>query len=155
MYANELLQRTKLPAKFVAFSHCFRKEAGAGQHSKGLYRVHQFSKVEMFGLTEGNVEQSDALMAEMISIQVEITEALGFPYRLLNMATEELGAAAYRKFDIEVWIPSKQSYGEICSASNCTSYQSRRLNINYLDTQNQKKLVHTVNGTALAVPRII
>ena len=109
----------------------------------------------MFGLTEGHVEASDEMLADMVGIQVEISESLGFPYRLLNMATEELGAAAFRKFDIEVWMPSKQSYGEICSASNCTSYQSRRLNINYLDTQNQKKLVHTVNGTALAVPRVI
>jgi len=71
------------------------------------------------------------------------------------MATEELGAAAYRKFDIEAWLPSKSAYGEICSASNCTSYQSRRLNINYFDQSNQKKLVHTVNGTAIAIPRIV
>ena len=80
---------------------------------------------------------------------------LGFKYRVLDMASEELGAAAYRKYDIEAWIPSKKDYGEICSASNCTSYQSRRLNINYFDKNNQKKLVHTVNGTALAVPRIL
>ena len=82
-------------------------------------------------------------------------QALGLKYRLLDMASEELGSAAYRKYDIECWIPSKKDYGEICSASNCTSYQSRRLNINYFDTNNEKKLVHTVNGTALAVPRII
>ena len=87
----------------------------------------------MFGLTEGHAEMSDEMLADMVGVQVEISEALGFSYRLLNMATEELGAAAFRKFDIEVWMPSKQSYGEICSASNCTSYQSRRLNINYLD----------------------
>ena len=122
MYANELLDRSKLPQKFVAFSHCFRKEAGHGQHSKGLYRLHQFSKVEMFGLTEGLASESDKVLADMVEIQLEITEALGFPYRLLNMATEELGAAAYRKFDVEVWMPSKQAYGEISSASNCTSY---------------------------------
>ena len=77
------------------------------------------------------------------------------PYRVLDMATEELGAAAFRKYDIEAWMPSRQDYGEICSASNCTSYQSRRLNICYLDEKNERKLVHTVNGTALAVPRII
>ena len=86
---------------------------------------------------------------------MEIVEALGFPYRVLDMATEELGAAAFRKYDIEVWMPSKGDYGEISSASNCTSYQSRRLNICYLDEKNERKLVHTVNGTALAVPRII
>ena len=91
----------------------------------------------------------------MVQIQCEIVEALGLPYRVLDMATEELGAAAFRKYDIEAWMPSKGDYGEICSASNCTSYQSRRLNICYLDEKNEKKLVHTVNGTALAVPRII
>jgi seryl-tRNA synthetase len=81
-------------------------------------------------------------------------EELGFPYRVLNMATEELGAAAYRKFDVEVWMPARQAYGEVSSASNCTSYQSRRLNIGYLE-HSEKRLAHTVNGTALAVPRII
>lgn len=80
---------------------------------------------------------------------------LGLKYRVLDMASEELGAAAYRKYDIEAWMPSKKDYGEICSASNCTSYQSRRLNITYYDKKNKKTLVHTVNGTALAVPRII
>jgi seryl-tRNA synthetase len=126
MYANELLRKELLPAKFVAFSHCFRKEAGRGEHSKGLYRLHQFSKVEMFALTrsdgvDSNV-YSEEVLAEMVEIQKEIMEELEFPYRVLNMATEELGAAAFRKFDIEAWIPSKKSYGEVCSASNCTSY---------------------------------
>lgn len=91
----------------------------------------------------------------MVELQRDILNQLELPYRVLNMATEELGAAAYRKFDIEAWMPSKQAYGEVSSASNCTSYQSRRLNINYIAEQNQKRLVHTVNGTALAVPRII
>lgn len=82
-------------------------------------------------------------------------EELGFPYRVLNMATEELGAAAFRKFDVEVWMPARKVWGEVSSASNCTSYQSRRLNISYLDEHNERRLVHTINGTALAVPRII
>jgi len=82
-------------------------------------------------------------------------QQLGFKYRVLDMATEELGAAAYHKYDIEAWLPSKRDYGEICSASNCTSYQSRRLNINYFDPSNHRKLVHTVNGTAIAIPRIL
>ena len=155
MYANEVLRREGLPAKMVAYSHCFRKEAGKGEHSKGLYRLHQFSKVEMFALTHGDQKSSDAALEEMVAIQTEIVEQLGFTYRVLDMATEELGAAAFRKYDIEAWMPSRRDYGEISSASNCTSYQSRRLNICYLDQQNEKKLVHTVNGTALAVPRII
>mmetsp|Transcript_23149 Transcript_23149/g.30854 ORF Transcript_23149/g.30854 Transcript_23149/m.30854 type:complete len:156 (-) Transcript_23149:248-715(-) len=155
MYAHEMLRRDALPGKMVAFSHCFRKEAGKGEHSKGLYRLHQFSKVEMFALTRGEVSQSEQALEEMVAIQTEIVQSLGLSYRVLDMATEELGAAAFRKYDIEVWMPSRGDYGEICSASNCTSYQSRRLNICYLDEQNDRKLVHTVNGTALAVPRII
>lgn len=155
MYANELLRRELLPTKFVAFSHCFRKEAGKGEGSKGLYRLHQFSKVEMFGITKGDVKESELMLKEFIDIQKEVIEELGFPYRVLNMATEELGAAAFRKFDVEVWMPARQVWGEVSSASNCTSYQSRRLNISYLDEHNEKRLVHTVNGTALAVPRII
>ena len=87
----------------------------------------------MLGLTESHISESEKLLSEFVEIQKEIVENLGFSYRVLDMATEELGAAAYRKFDIEAWMPSKQDYGEICSASNTTSYQSRRLNINYFD----------------------
>lgn len=154
MYANEIVDKKRLPEKMVAFSHCFRAEAGGGQQSHGLYRLHQFSKVEMLGLTEGHLADSEALLFEMVAIQEEIIQALGLQYQVLNMASEELGAAAFQKIDIEAWIPSKRGFGEITSASNCTSYQSRRLNINYFQN-NQRKLVHTVNGTALAVPRII
>eukprot|EP00355_Strombidium_rassoulzadegani_P000114 CAMPEP_0168609252 /NCGR_PEP_ID=MMETSP0449_2-20121227/1097_1 /TAXON_ID=1082188 /ORGANISM="Strombidium rassoulzadegani, Strain ras09" /LENGTH=242 /DNA_ID=CAMNT_0008649363 /DNA_START=25 /DNA_END=753 /DNA_ORIENTATION=+ len=136
MYANEIVDKSRLTHKMVAFSHCFRAEAGRGQHSHGLYRLHQFSKVEMLGLTEGHTDDSEALLKEFVDIQEEIVQQLDLKYRILDMASEELGAAAYRKFDIEAWIPSKRSYGEICSASNCTSYQSRRLNINYFDGQN-------------------
>ena len=155
MLQGEILSREALPAKYVAFSHCFRKEAGRGESSKGLYRLHQFSKVEMFGFTEGSTLKSDAMLDEMLAIQEEICGHLGLHYKVLDMATEELGAAAYRKFDIEAWFPGRGDFGEISSTSNCTSYQSKRLNISYLDSSNERKLVHTVNGTALAVPRII
>jgi seryl-tRNA synthetase len=104
----------------VAFSHCFRKEAGHGKESRGLYRLHQFSKVEMFATT--TPDQSDKVLLEMVDIQQEVMELLQIPYRVLNMATEELGAAAYRKFDIEAWMPGRQIWGEVSSASNCTSY---------------------------------
>jgi seryl-tRNA synthetase len=155
MFSGEIMKKEALPAKYVAFSHCFRKEAGRGESSKGLYRLHQFSKVEMFGFTEGDTTHSDRMLEEMISIQEDIFTSLGLHYKVLDMATEELGAAAYRKYDIEAWFPGKNSFGEISSASNCTSYQSKRLNISYFDTGNERKLVHTVNGTAMAVPRII
>lgn len=105
MYANELLLRSHLPTKYVAFSHCFRKEAGSGKESRGLFRLHQFSKVEMFAST--TPETSDQVLMEMVEIQKDILNHLELPYRVLNMATEELGAAAYRKFDIEAWIPSR------------------------------------------------
>ncbi len=109
----------------------------------------------MFGFTEGDYTKSEVMLNEMISIQEEICDSLGFHFKILDMATEELGAAAYRKYDIEAYMPSKGGFGEICSASNCTNYQSKRLNISYLDAKNQRTLVHTVNATALAVPRVI
>lgn len=155
MLSGEIIKKEALPAKYVAFSHCFRKEAGRGESSKGLYRLHQFSKVEMFGFTEGDTIHSDMMLDEMIGIQEEIFSALGFHYKVLDMATEELGAAAYRKFDIEAWFPGRGSFGEVSSASNCTSYQSKRLNISYFDQGAERKLAHTVNGTALAVPRVV
>ena len=155
MFSGEILKKEALPAKYVAFSHCFRKEAGRGESSKGLYRLHQFSKVEMFGFTEGNTVHSDEMLEEMVFIQEEIFSLLGLHYKVLDMATEELGAAAYRKYDIEAWFNGRNSFGEVSSSSNCTSYQSKRLNISYFDAGNERKLVHTVNGTAMAVPRII
>ena len=110
----------------------------------------------MLALTKGDgIEQSEEVLLEFVDIQEEILKDLGLKYRVLDMASEELGAAAFRKYDIEAWIPSKQDYGEVCSASNCTNYQARRLNICYLGDKNQKTLVHTVNATALAVPRIL
>ena len=109
----------------------------------------------MFGFTEGDTIYSDKMLDEMIEIQEDIFSKLGLHFKVLDMATEELGAAAYRKYDIEAWFPHRNDFGEISSASNCTSYQSKRLNISYFDQGTTKKLVHTVNGTALAVPRII
>ena len=109
----------------------------------------------MFAFTEGSETHSDQMLEEMVGIQEDIYTKLGLHYKVLDMATEELGAAAYRKYDIEAWFPGRGDFGEISSASNCTSYQSKRLNISYFDSGSEKKLVHTVNGTALAVPRII
>ena len=139
-----------LPLKYVGFSHCFRAEAGAsGLLNKGLYRMHQFSKVEMFGFC--NKYNSDEILDEIVDIQVELISKLGLHGRVLDMPTEELGAAAYRKFDVEVYMPGREEYGEVCSASNCTDYQSRRLGIR----SGKDGFLHTVNGTAIAVPRII
>jgi seryl-tRNA synthetase len=155
IFAGEVTNKSLLPKKYACLSHCFRKEAGQGQHSKGLYRLHQFTKVEMFAFTEGDLQKSTAAHQEMLSIQKELYTSLGLHFKILDMPTEELGASAYRKYDIEAYFPSKNGYGEISSTSNCTDYQAMRLGLQYFDTQLEKKLMHTVNGTAVAVPRLM
>ncbi|EGG20801.1 hypothetical protein DFA_00666 [Cavenderia fasciculata] len=138
----------------VGFSHCFRSEVGGGTNNRGIYRVHQFSKVEMFVLA--NEQDSDRIHRELLDTQIEMFNELELPFRVLDMPTGDLGAPAYRKFDIEVWIPSRNGYGEISSTSNCTDYQSRRLNIkHHLHADADSHFVHTLNGTAIAIPRII
>ncbi|KAJ1654178.1 Serine--tRNA ligase, mitochondrial [Dispira simplex] len=161
MFMNKRLAYPQLPQKFVAFGHCFRAEAGArGSETRGLYRVHQFSKVELFVVAEP--AQSDSLLEEILTFQQELFADLGLCYRVLDMPTFELGASAYRKYDIEAWMPGRHQWGEISSASNCTDYQARRLNIRYrlLPAAQSNKgamtgFVHTLNGTACAVPRLI
>ncbi|WP_165067784.1 serine--tRNA ligase [Paludisphaera rhizosphaerae] len=158
MLADELLDEAQLPIRFVGLSHCFRTEAGAaGRASRGLYRVHQFTKVEMFAFT--TPEQSGAIHAEMLAIEEEIFGELGIPYLVLDIATGDLGGPAYRKFDLEAWMPGRGEhgeYGEVTSTSDCTDYQSRRLNIRYRPTgQKGTRFVHTLNGTAVAVSRAL
>lgn len=158
---NSLLEESALPMKLAGYGRCFRTEAGsAGQASKGLYRVHQFSKVEMFVVC--TPEQSDQLHQELIDIEVEMFKELGLHFKVMDMASHDLGAPAYRKFDVEAWMPGMERYGEISSASNCTDYQARRLNIRYrpeMKPGEKKKpknvFVHTLNATACAVPRMI
>ncbi|EED29642.1 serine--tRNA ligase [Borreliella garinii] len=155
-YYNKIIDLT-LPIKMAGFSHCFRKEAGAyGQLSKGLYRVHQFSKVEMFCFCKA--EESQVIHDEFLSIQEQIFTELEIPYRVLNICSFDLGSPAYKKYDIEAWMPGrdgKGSYGEVTSTSNCTDYQSRRLKIRYKDQDEQNKFAHMVNGTAIATTRVI
>jgi len=151
--ANKVLNKKELPIKYVGFSHCFRKEGGAyGKESRGLYRVHQFSKVEMFIFS--TPEQSEELLEEMKEIEKEIYTELEIPFRVLNICTGDLGAPVYRKYDLEAWLPMKDGWGEITSCSNCTDYQARRLNIKYKDDDKKTKLVHTLNGTAMAFTRV-
>jgi len=151
--ANKTLNKSDLPIKYVGFSHCFRKESGAyGKESRGLYRVHQFSKVEMFIFSLP--EQSEKLLEEMKEIEKEIYTELKIPFRVLNICSGDLGAPAYRKYDLEAWLPFKNDWGEITSCSNCTDYQARRLNIKYKDDDGNIKLVHTLNGTAMAFTRV-
>lgn len=154
-YKDTILNKEDLPIKMTGLSHCFRREAGgAGQYSKGLYRVHQFSKLEMFIYCLP--EESESFHKEILSIEEEIFQGLGLPYRIVDTATGDLGAPAYRKFDIEAWMPGRGDegeYGEVTSTSNCTDYQARSLNIRYRDDDGKIKFVHMLNGTAVALSR--
>ena len=156
-YQNTILDKSDLPIRMTGLSHCFRREAGgAGQYSKGLYRVHQFSKLEMFIYCLP--EESEKYHQEILSIEEEIFSGLGLAYRIVDTATGDLGAPAYRKFDIEAWMPGRGDegeYGEVTSTSNCTDYQARSLNIRYRDDDGKIRFVHMLNGTAVALSRAI
>jgi len=158
IHADALLDEADLPLRMGGISHCFRTEAGsAGRESKGLYRVHQFSKVEMFAVVRP--EDSEAMHDEIVAIEERILQALEIPYRVIDIAAGDLGAPAYRKFDIEGWMPMRGEagdYGELTSASNCTDYQARRLRTRFRRADVKKnEFVHTLNGTAIAIPRTI
>lgn len=152
-HADEIIPEASLPVKYAGVSHCFRKEAGAyGKYSKGLYRVHQFTKVEMFAYCLP--EDSSKFHTDILAIEERIWQGLGIPYRVLEMCTGDLGAIAARKFDIEAWMPGRGEYGEVTSASNCTDYQARNLNIRGKRGKGSEYL-HMLNGTAIAVSRAI
>ncbi|MDR2444977.1 MAG: serine--tRNA ligase [Spirochaetaceae bacterium] len=154
--SNTIIAKDKLPLRMAGLSHCFRREAGAaGQFSKGLYRVHQFTKVEMFVYCLP--EESDAFHQELRSIEEEIFSTLEIPFRVVDTCTGDLGAPAYRKWDLEAWMPGRNGgeWGEVTSTSNCTDYQARRLNIKYRDDDGKNRFVHMLNGTAIAVSRAI
>jgi seryl-tRNA synthetase len=158
MLADEILEESGLPVKYVGLSHCFRTEAGAaGRASRGLYRVHQFTKVEMFAFS--TPESSGAIHAQMLAIEEDLFQSLGIPYRVLDICSGDLGGPAYRKFDLEAWMPGRGEhgeYGEVTSTSDCTDYQARRLNIRYRPSgQKGTRFVHTLNGTAIALSRAL
>jgi seryl-tRNA synthetase len=155
---DQILPAERLPIKAGGVSHCFRLEAGAyGRASRGLYRVHQFTKIEMFAFTRP--EDSEAMHLDLLRIEESLYQRLGIPYRVIDICTGDLGGPAYRKFDLEAWMPGRGDggeYGEITSTSNCTDYQARRLGIRFRRGQGQKpELVHTLNGTAIAVSRTL
>jgi seryl-tRNA synthetase len=152
--ADEIVDENELPIRLAGLSHCFRTEAGShGRASRGLYRVHQFTKVEMFAFT--TPEQSEELHAEMLDIEERIFQGLGLPYRVVDICTGDLGGAAYRKFDVEAWMPGRNDYGEVTSTSNTTDYQARRLRIRHRRDGGRPQLLHTLNGTAIAVSRAL
>jgi seryl-tRNA synthetase len=155
---DEILDGTKLPILAAGLSHCFRTEAGAhGKATKGIYRVHQFTKVEMFAFTRP--DQSEAVHEKIVSVEEALFQGLKIPYQVIDTCTGDLGGPAYRKFDLEAWMPGrgeKGEYGEVTSASNCTDYQARRLAIRFKTPEAKgTQFAHTLNGTAIAVTRAI
>ena len=168
LHADEILGAERLPLRYVGYSHCFRQEAGAyGKYSRGLYRQHQFTKVEMFAYTTS--EDSARMHEEFLRIEEELWHRLGIPYRVVEMCAGDLGAQASRKFDLEAWMPGRPApqgeprpegagrgdWGEVTSASNTTDYQARNLNIRYRTKDGDMAVIHTLNGTAIATSRAI
>jgi seryl-tRNA synthetase len=154
---DQILEVATLPLKYAGLSHCFRTEAGAhGKATRGIYRVHQFTKVEMFGFTKPDVALSDAFLEQVVAIEENLFQTLGIPYRVIDTSTGDLGGPAYRKFDLEAWMPGRDEFGEVTSASNCTDYQARRLGIRCKGGDKKgTQFVHTLNGTAVAATRAI
>jgi seryl-tRNA synthetase len=151
---DEIVEEERLPLRYAGLSHCFRTEAGShGRASRGLYRVHQFTKVEMFAFARP--EDSEAIHDEMVEIEESIFQGLGLPYRVVDICTGDLGGAAYRKYDLEAWMPGRDDFGEVTSTSNTTDYQARRLRIRYRKEGGRPQLLHTLNGTALAMSRAL
>jgi seryl-tRNA synthetase len=154
MHSNEVFGRSDLPKRYVAFSTCFRREAGSyGKDTKGILRVHQFDKLEMvvFCKPEDSIKEHKLLL----SLQEELMKVLKLPYQVINICTGDLGRPAAMKYDIETWIPSEKKYRETHSTSNCTDYQARNLDIKYKDKFGKLNFVHTLNGTAFAIGRIL
>ncbi len=154
MHAGEILDAAALPLRYAGFSPCFRREAGAaGKDTRGIFRVHQFDKVEMFSFV-----QPDAGAAEherLLAIEEEIFSELEVPYRVVNIAVNDLGASAAKKYDIEAWLPGQQRYREVTSTSNTTDFQARRLEIRMRRENGRPEVLHTLNGTAIAVSRTL
>ncbi|HEY1378483.1 MAG TPA: serine--tRNA ligase [Gemmataceae bacterium] len=158
MHRDEVIDEAKLPIKYVGLSHCFRTEAGApGRETRGLFRVHQFTKVEMFAFCLP--DQGEAIHRDLLRIEESIFRGLGLPYHVIDTCTGDLGGPAYRKYDLEAWMPGRGKggeYGEVTSTSNCTDFQARRLNVRYkVPGQKGTRFVHTLNGTAVAVTRAL
>ena len=153
LHTNEIINMEELPLRYAGFSTCFRREAGTyGKDTTGIFRVHQFDKVEMFSFC--NPQKSEEEHEFILSVEEELLQSLEIPYRVVNVCAGDLGASAAKKFDIEAWIPSQNTYREVTSCSNTTSFQARRLNIR-AKSEGETSVLHTLNGTAIAVGRIL
>lgn len=155
-HMDEILDEENLPERYVVFSQCFRREAGSyGKDVRGIFRVHQFDKVEMFSYTKGEVSESDKEHHYFLSLEEKIMQALKIPYRVVKMCTGDLGLPFARKYDIEAWMPGQGKYRETHSTSTATDFQARRAQIRYRDKSGKTQFVHTVNGTAVAIARML
>ena len=153
LHTNEIINMEELPIRYAGFSTCFRREAGTyGKDTTGIFRVHQFDKVEMFSFC--SPEKSEEEHEFILSVEEELLQALEIPYRVVDVCAGDLGASAAKKYDIEAWIPSQNTYREVTSCSNTTSFQARRLNIRS-KSDGETNILHTLNGTAIAVGRIL
>ena len=153
LHSNEIINMEELPLRYAGFSTCFRREAGTyGKDTTGIFRVHQFDKVEMFSFCDP--QKSEEEHEFILSVEEELLQSLEIPYRVVNVCAGDLGASAAKKFDIEAWIPSQKTYREVTSCSNTTSFQARRLNIRS-KSEGDTSVLHTLNGTAIAVGRIL
>lgn len=151
-HADEIIDEDKLPLLYVGYSPCYRKEAGTyGKHTRGLFRVHQFNKLEMYVFC--TPEQSKEMHEKILAIEEEIYQALGISYHVINIASGDLGLPAAKKYDIEYWSPVDEKYRELTSCSNCTDYQARRLNIRVRRSDGTVEILHTLNGTAVSLAR--
>jgi len=154
MHADEIFDQNDLPLRYVGFSTCFRVEAGTyGKDTRGLFRVHQFDKAEMFSFVHPDVsgDEHDLLLAR----EEELVQALELPYRVVNVAAGDLGSSAAKKYDIEAWFPGQERYREITSTSNTTDFQSRRLKIRFRDHEGRNQFLHTLNGTGVTPRHLI
>jgi seryl-tRNA synthetase len=151
-HADEIIDESQLPLMYAGLSPCYRKEAGTyGKHTRGLFRVHQFNKLEMYAFT--TPEQSRAMHEQILAIEEELWQSLGIPYHVINIASGDLGAPAAKKYDIEYWSPVDEKYRELTSCSNCTDYQTRNLNIRVRRTDGSIEMLHSLNGTAVSLAR--
>ena len=155
-FSDSIIEEEKLPIKVYAFSQCYRSEIGSyGKDTKGLYRIHEFMKVEQIVVCKDSIEESNAYLEEMRKISEEILKELKLPYRVLNICTGDMGAGKYKMYDIETYMPSRKGFGETHSDSNLTDWQSRRLNIKYKNKKGEKFFTYTLNNTVIATPRIL
>ncbi|MCH7631995.1 MAG: serine--tRNA ligase [Planctomycetes bacterium] len=156
LHCDEILSEAELPIKYCAMSMCFRREAGAaGKDTSGLYRIHLFEKVEQVIICRNDVEESKKFHAEILKNAEDVVQALGLPYRIVNVCTGDLGMGQVQKYDIETWMPSRNAYGETHSASRFYEFQTRRLRLRYRDGAKTVRFCHTLNNTVIASPRIL